>query len=846
MRQLRIHIVIMVISIMSLPAYASWGSINIDAKTDAAMSGAYLAEWQTERMSDDVLGDILKHYSSASVATAGIYSSKWMDRKALKNAGLFTNARENYYYRRIYTLVSAKIMPKIWYVATQMVKEPDKALYWGPYLFKTCEEIKQLCMIFETVVANGKITFQDIAFLSINDKLRGLFDLAQLADVDWRAVWEHLVEFGDGLTKEALMEDLQTLIQKGASIASAGASVLVNQGETIVGRVTDVMSGNWGNIFELYDDFQRAYELLQSPGQIKDLLMHEILTNDEIGVSRLFQLEDYNITSYMSDYLHEMQGQYYTQLWTIGYQEKGSKYVCKYDPPTLNTRYMNAWFNPDYSYFNTSSPLTSDQQETARIKSENIAGWSRVKVNELNRKGDGHTYTIRLTAKQYSGFKGYQPIQALAYSVYVQDTWNMEEEVYEELFDSQTMTLSGMQAKMNAKLVEYNRNEEGKVYTIQKGPKHYYQAPDEERLKGVESVSFIVNCSDGAELGEGAHSWKVQGHHGSSLGEDSKNEAMASTLPSSPDTSEWDAEIANVGSRITSIQAQIRALQEENRQLSIQIAQAEDGSALRAKYNANLNAISSLQAQLSQLQTTLSEMQQGREEMLADYTDGKDDFARIPSVMHDLEVAYQIKWIDAGYWDGFTYIRHGRIVEFDNGIVTFSAKLSLQRKPKYILGKRVHRAILAFNWKLAADYSSSDVVDMMTLDMSMSERERVAAVNKRQSEIQKEYPECSVELNYAYSDSLSVDTDDSYHLLWISDRLMIARQVTYRLDRIYAELVLLEKFLSYRTTLLDCLKAELLSPITGQRKSWVGNEALRRWRDCAHHSSGIHAFDESE
>lgn len=838
MRYLKLYILWLMTGVMSVPTYASWGNINIDAETDAAMSGAYLAEWQTERMSNDDLGDILRHYSSASVATAGIYSSKWMDRQALTNAGLFANARESYYYRRIYTLVKDKIMPKIWKVSTELIKYPDKALYWGPYLFHTCEEVKQLCKIFETVVANGKVTFQDIAFLSINDNLRGLFDLAQLANVDWKAVWEHIVEFGDGLTKEALMEDLQTLIGKGASIATAGASVLIDEGNNIAGRVTSVFAGSWGEIFELYDDFQQAYELLQSPGRVKDLLLREIMKNDEIDVSRLFKLEDYNITTYISDYLHEMQGQYYTQRWYISCKDAGSHYVCRYDPPSIDTRKFSAWLNNEYTRYFTVQPLSSSQQEEAKRKSEGIAGWSRAKVAEYNRKNDGHTYTISLTPKQYSGYLGSTPITILAYSVYVRDVWDYSEEVDEELFDSQTMSLGAMQAKMQAKLVEYNRNEDGKVYTISKGPKNYYQAPDEERLKGVESVTFMVNCHDGAELGEGAHSWKVDGKHGNSLGEESKMYAMESTLSSPPNTQEWDSEIASVGSSITSKQVQIRSLEEENRQLRIQIAQRPNDTVLRTRYNANLNAISSLKEELGQLQVTLSELQQARKEMLADYANSEDDYARIPSVIHDLEVAYKIQWTDAGYWNGYTYIRHGRIVEFDNGIVTFSAQLSLQRKPKYILGKRVHRAILAFNWKLSADYSSSDVVDMMTLDMSKSERERVEAVSQRQREIQQEYPNCEVELNYAYSDPLSVDDDDSYHLLWVSDRLMIARQVMYRLDKIYAELVLLEKFLSYRTTLIGCLKAELLSPVTGQRKSWVGNEALRRWRDSAHTSNG--------
>lgn len=826
------YLISVVTLLFAVPLRASWYSVNIDQRTDAAMSGAYLTEWQTEKTSNDVLGDILRHYSSASLATAGIHSSKWLDRKALQNAGLFTNARENYYYRRIYTLVANRITPKLWAVGYQMIQYPEKALYWGPYLFKVCEEVKQLCMIFETVVTNCSISFQDIIFLAINDNLRGLFDLAQFADVDWKAVWEHLSDFDDGLTKEALLEDLETLINNGSSIATAGGNILITEGANLAGRVHDVFHGKPGEILELYDDFEQAYHLLQNPAQIRDLVMHEILTNDSIGLSRLFKFDDYNITTYISDYLHEMQGQYYTQRWYIAYKHRGSEYVCLYDPPSLASG--EDFSNPAYTYFHTLEALSPAQQEEAKKHSESLAGWSRTKVNELNAQHTGHTYHISMTGKQYLLTQGTGVIKALAYSVYVRDVWNFDEEVYSELFDSQTMDLSSMQAKMEAKLVEYNRNEEGKVYTIEKDAKNYYQAPDEERLHGVESVSFVVNCSDGTSLGEGSHSWKVDGHHGNSLSEESKFYAMESSLPSSPDTSEFDQEISLLGSSIADKQSQIQALKEENRLLRIQMAEAEDPTPFRTQYNANLATISSLESEVNELQSQLSAMEDARSEMLADYDGTSDDYTRIPSVMHDLETAYNIEWTDSGYWNGFTFIRHGRMAGFDNGVLTFRAELSLQRKPKYILGKRVHRAILAFSWSLGADYSSSDVVDMMMLDMSASEQERVNAVSQRQHEIMEEYPNCSVDLNYAYSDSLSMDDDNVTHLLWISDRLEIARKVTYRLERIYVNLVLLEKFMRYRTTILDCLKAEILSPLTRQRKSWVGNEALRRWRDSAH------------
>ena len=78
---------------------------------------------------------------------------------------------ENQYYRRIYHLVSAKIMPKIWTVAGMMLRSPQTALYWGSYLMKICTEVKTLCMQFESVVTNGSLSFNDIAFLQLNPQV---------------------------------------------------------------------------------------------------------------------------------------------------------------------------------------------------------------------------------------------------------------------------------------------------------------------------------------------------------------------------------------------------------------------------------------------------------------------------------------------------------------------------------------------------------------------------------------------------------------------------------------------------------------------------------------------------
>ena len=146
------------------PVKAQYYSVNFDVKTGAAMTAAFNTEAATEMYYAEQLAKIRKSYQAAEVAAAGIFASKYLDRKALTDMGLWTSSTENYYYRRIYSMVSAKIMPKIWTVAGMMIKSPQNALYWGSYLYKVCDETKNLCYQFESIVTNSTLSFKDIAF----------------------------------------------------------------------------------------------------------------------------------------------------------------------------------------------------------------------------------------------------------------------------------------------------------------------------------------------------------------------------------------------------------------------------------------------------------------------------------------------------------------------------------------------------------------------------------------------------------------------------------------------------------------------------------------------------------
>lgn len=111
---------VLVLLVVSRKAYAQANSINYDARTIAAMTSEYAAAATAEGYYDTQVKDILGKYGVAEVATAGIFTSKFLERKALTDLGIWSSRTENHYYQRIYNLVSSKIIPMIWDVSGEL------------------------------------------------------------------------------------------------------------------------------------------------------------------------------------------------------------------------------------------------------------------------------------------------------------------------------------------------------------------------------------------------------------------------------------------------------------------------------------------------------------------------------------------------------------------------------------------------------------------------------------------------------------------------------------------------------------------------------------------------------
>ena len=825
-------ILITAASVFTQTARAQYYSVNIDTKTVAAMAAAFGTESVAEAYSNEQVQAILKHYNAAEVATAGIFASKFLERKALTDLGIWSSSTENYYYRRIYHMVAEKIIPKIWIVAKQMLHSPQTALHWGSYLMKVCDDTKSLCMQFESVVTNSTISFSDIAFLEFKPEIASLLKLSQIGDVDWQQMIDDLANVPGHFTRENLESDLDNLYNMGVGLATAGIS---NIGDALLQKnsFNDLFSGKIGAIADLYDHYNGLFE--QAENDIGSTLLG--MVGGEENVAALFNFSNYNLTAWMTDYLDETRGNYYTQRWYIARREQGSVSLCDYYPPTDDNSILSGG---QWVRFNTTDPSfypNTSQREQVLSNSEGYAGWSRSRVQQLNASKDGYTYTFNSYMSGYIINRGNrQTKKAYACEIHVTKSWNREEVIYEDLFDSYTMDLNAFKAQLNARLSEFNDNEDGYVYYISSDARNYYQATDEAKMQGCESVTISVTCSDGATLGQGTTQYKCR-KCGSSLNAHTKQCAMQTSVSDNNlDFSELDAQLREAERQAAALQSQISRLESENASVLRLIAESsiEEAAGYRQQYNANKAEIDRLKPELAAWQQKQAELEQAKAEAAGDNDVPTDDYYRIPAIMQDCKAAYSLSWQDGGSWSGYTFVRKATMPNV-NGIVTFKATVTIARKPKYFLGIKIHRAIVQISWELTTEYTDTHVADVLTFDSSMSEAEKARQVNDRIAELAREHPTCKITTEYARTAPMDETAEsDVYHLLWSSDRLEIAREVDSRLTKIYADLVSLEKMMHYKRSIVDVLK-DVLPPLDdnqGRRLSLV-EECHQRWMENA-------------
>lgn len=880
------RVLITVIIALSATAMHAIGmpKINIDKKTAAAMTAAYVSESEMESNNGRNLEQMLKHYKSAAIATAGIYESKKRDWQALRSTGIFST-EENFYYRRIRNLVQSCIMPRFISVASKLIKQPENVMYWGPWLLKTTDEVEMLCKEFQLVVTNGKLRFDDVTFLLINDDLRKIFDLAQLGNEDWKGLINRIGDFDTELAMSDIKEDMKNM---GTVIAGIGNVHNANISDVLTqtSRIGKVFHMKPREIEQLYNSFKSYYDQYRNSGTIQSMLMQVIKTSDADGVSRLFKISNYNIAGFISNYIQNIEGRYYTQRWYICKQDSGSRIIKEYTPKEGDPSHLyiqknenspsnwgNEWLQKVGYGYRGEGPESEESIKTWKdyphVKESDYEvlqhvlsylGWSGSQINEYERKHPGHKIRIsnnilhvhRVHRRPNSG--GHKRNDRYCFkssSVRITDDWSTDSLVYEQTFDSQTMELSTFKKTMEIKLRHYqdlvsDDSNNTVTYVLKSDSPREYEMADEKRMEGCNSVSFTAQCSDGATLAEGAFRWKENGKQGTRL-EDPKSKDFAMSYKSSTAENNCDDLLKKKSAKekeIESLKSQITANDNKQKEINVKIRQAKMANnkplieSLNKQYDDITSQTAALKRQLSQAQSELTAINNGIDEFYADLVEEYDGDYRIHNNMKDVQGMYQLEWKDEGNWvngsDCFIFIRHGYCPTIKS-LVTYSATLTLTRKPKYLLGIRIHRAVLSVDYKLTSSYSSESVVEVMKLDMAKSEKQRTDEVNARLKTLMEDMPTCSIKVQYQYANKQEDEEDDAtIHLLWASDRLDIARDVESRLVTINAQLMFLDKVLQERSFLIDFMKQRIVNIVTREGRKALGESALSRWEEACH------------
>ena len=859
-------ILFLLLTVLSVRAgYAvSWVSINHDKKTVEAMIAALYTENETEKASNEALNEILANYKSASIASTGIYMKEYMEYKAMSDpSSYFTSAKEYFYYRHIFD-TAVGIGNSVSQLAPYLVKSPEKIFYWGTYMFQTCDETIELCKLFQSVCTNGKLGFEGIRFRELAPDLKKFVNPVKMDLKNYEEKFNDLTSTKglEDLDESDLQEALYDVAQAGVSIAASGWQGVDDLALKLnpQSRIVKALKMKYTDAMYLYEGFRETREQMQrlaNINAIKNTIRNLIEVNGHEVADRIFHIADYNVNTYMADYVRNESDGYFTQRYYIYSEDAGTKVLCDYKPKAEDDRdkpwigWLHFISPRDNEYCHV---LTSSEIASAKSISERQAGWSQASVDKYNIEHPGHNATItynllhenlRESYKHGWGSTHHKRHCFYAYAIKVVDTWNTKNVVYDAVFDSRTMNKQVFEEQMKMKLAELNSEGDESAYKIGYDDPVPYQSASPSELAQASTATFTLDCQSGEKLASSSLQWKENGNQGKSLTPSSINFAMETELDLSSmkkDLNAMDRLVEENAQAITQKNQEIAALNSEYKKtFTLMQEESRRGNytkyqELRKQLKELETKIQDLKKQYSDLEAESSILKDKREELKEDYNDTTDGGNRLPAIMKSLESAFGLTWKGEGQWDtsdGSCY-RYTRKANYRNlGELTFKAELTLYSGPKYFFGIRIHRAKLNIDWKLTNENPHSDVVEVMQLDKGWSDKEKADKVNERISYWLQSNPNCTcrVEYNKENKDSLN-DVDDAAHLLWVSDRLAIASEVDSRLSKIYSDLQFLLGYYKVKSSIMDFLKQQIISVVSVNAKSTLALDCLERWRSC--------------
>ena len=449
----------------------SWVSINHDQKTVEAMVAALYTENETEKASNEALNEILANYKSAALASTGIYMS------------------------------------------------PEKIFYWGTYMFQTCDETIELCKLFQSVCTNGKLGFAGIRFRELAPDLKKFVNPVKMDLKNYEEKLNDLTSTKglEDLDENDLQEALYDVAQAGVSIAASGWQGVDDLALKLnpQSRIVKALKMKYTDAMYLYEGFRETREQMQrlaNINAIKNTIRNLIEVNGHEVADRIFHIADYNVNTYMADYVRKESDGYFTQRYYIYSEDAGTKVLCNYSPKPDDDR-----DKPWIGWLHFISPedkvvchiMTPSEDAAARSTSERLSGWSQASVDKYNIEHPGHNATITYsllhenlneTYKHLWGKKHTKRHCFYGYAIKVVDIWNTKSVVYDAVFDSRTMNKQVFEEQMKIKLAELNSEGEEGVYKIGYDDPIPYQSASPSELAQASTATFTLDCQSGEKL----------------------------------------------------------------------------------------------------------------------------------------------------------------------------------------------------------------------------------------------------------------------------------------------------------------------------------------------------------
>ena len=420
------------------------------------------------------------------------------------------------------------------------------------------------------------------------------------------------------------------------------------------------------------------------------------------------------------------------------------------------------------------------------------------------------------------------------------------EVVYEEWFDSYTMDEDAFQERMQKKMESYYEYDYDNPwdylrirYVLMQDQREEYVQTNDLHLEGVNQAVFTLACDDGGDAGKGAESFKVNPYH-SPLDEMSKVYAMQTEV------SEADSQdLERLQDGVDKWQKEYDALDEMYDELDGRIGELEVQYAMDVMEYEGENIADVIARLENERDKVVAPKRQRAADSLAvwqsvydeaaDDLAGDDDIFRIPHIMRFLQGIYNLRWLDEGHWEGFTWVRRCHMPSAGQDVV-LKVELRKERDESYFLGIRFHRSIISLNYGLYYSGHRENVVEYLDLDPSKGEEENAAIVEEHRRSWQQQFPECSVQVETrrqpAVEDSIM---DHKVHLLWASDRVKVARDINARLELIHGRLQVMERTLRLTRSLASRVQDEIRSIVTDPvDKAWcygILTERLGRMRE---------------